>query len=335
MAYTDKFDRSDTNTRTARQIPEAVVPGIIQDAQETSAVLSVANVHTMRAFQERYRLTNSFPGAFWITGEDDVLGGSGDGSQTAKDSAFKQTTSFQWTNKYLTPEELAVMATMPDNWRQDSDVTWEEIRAAIRTAAAKQIDRAILFGDSAYGPLPSSFGDGVVAEALAAGNFTVVGTNFDRADDYAAVGEALAETGYDLNGFLTRNAEMWKIRRLRDGDDRPLVGDITSGGKPNLYGVPLTEVSNGAWDQGEATAIAGDWTHLHVGIRKDMTFDMSNEAPLFNPATGALIYAPFQQDGEVMRFFMRLGYVITDPLKNLTGAREFPFHVLLPAGYSA
>lgn len=335
MGYTDKFDRSNSDTRTAREIPEVVVGQIIEDQVATSAVLSVADVHTMRAYQERYRLTNSFPGAYWITGEDDVLNGGGTGTQAEKDSAFKQTTSFQWTNKYLTPEELAVMATMPDNWQQDSDITWEEVRRAIRGAAAKQIDRAVLFGDSAFGPLPGSFGDGVVAEAMAAGNFVIAGTNVDRVDDYAAVGEALAETGYELNGFLTRAAEMWKIRRLRDADDRPLVQDLTSGGRPNLFGVPLVEVVNGAWDQSEAIAIAGDWNQLKVGIRKDMTFDVSNEAPLFNPATGALIYNPFQQDGSVMRFFMRLGYEIMDPLKNLTGAREFPFHLLVPSGYSA
>lgn len=335
MGYNDKFDRSNADTRATRELPEVVVGGIIDDAKATSAALSLASVHTMRAFQERYRLTNSEPGAYWITGEDDVLNGGGGGTQAEKDSAFKQTTTFDWRSKTITPEELAVMATMPDNWLQDSDITWDEVRTAIRGAAAKQIDRAVLFGDSQFGPLPSSFGDGVVAEAMAAGAFVIAGTGIDRIDDYAEVGENLADKGYDLTGFATRNAETWKIRRLRDSENRPLVSELTSGGDVALFGVPLRQVSNGAWDDTEAIAIAGDWTKLHIGIRKDMTFDVSNEAPLFNPATGALIYNPFQQDGSVMRFFMRLGYVILDPIKRLTGVREFPFEVLVPAGYSS
>lgn len=328
MAYTDKFDRSNSDDRTARELPEDVVTQIIKDQEETSAVLQVANVRTLRAYQTRFRLQDSFPEVFWLKGTDDVLGGGGDGSVVAKDSAFKQTTSFGWANKYLTPEEIAVIARMPDNWRQDSDIAWDEVRSAIRTAAAKAIDRAILFGD-ATGGLPSSFGSGIVAEALAAGAFTVVGTNVDRADDYAAAAEALAEVGYDVSAFLARNAEMWKIKRLRDGEGRPLFGDL------GTYGLSLVEVKNGAWDSTEATAIAGDWQQLVVGIRKDMEWMMSREAPLFNPATGALIYAPFQQDGELMRFCMRLGYEVIDPIKNLTGDREFPFHVVLPSGYSA
>lgn len=335
MGYTDKFDRSNADTRTARELPEVVVGGIIKDVEATSAALQLADVHTMAAYQERYRLQNSFPGAFWIKGTDDVLGGSGGGTQAEKDSAFKQTTTFDWRSKYLTPEELAVMFVMPDNWRQDSDITWEEIRSAVRTAAAKQIDRAILFGDSAFGSLPASFGSGIVAEALAAGNFTVIGTGLDRADDYAAVGEALAGIGYDFTGVAVAPTEMWKLRRLRDGDDRPLLEVLTSGAGFGLYGAELAEVKNGAWDATEAVAIAGDWENVKVGIRKDMTFDMSNEAPLFNPATGALVYNPFQQDGELGRFFLRLGYEVMDPIKNLTGAREYPLHVLLPVGYSA
>lgn len=329
MAYTDKFDRSDTTNRTAREIPIKVAEEVIKDVEAASAVLQAADVHTMAAYQERYRFQNSFPGAFWINGTTDFLGGSGDGSVDAKDKSFKQTTSFGWGYKDLHPEELAVMAAMPDNWQQDSDIAWDEIRSAIRSAANKQIDRAILFGDSAFGSLPSAFGTGLVAEAMAASNFTILGTGVDRADDYAAVGENLAEVGYDNAGYLVRAAEMWKIRRLRDDENRPLFNDL------GLFDIALKSVDNGSWDATEAIAIAGDWSQLKVGIRKDMTFDVSNEAPLFNPATGALVYAPFQQDGHLMRFFMRLGYVILDPIKNLTGAREFPFWLLVPTGYSA
>lgn len=334
MAYTDKFARTPSDNRTAREIPETVVNTIIKDAEQTSVVLQVANVRRLASYTTRFRLQSSFPGAFWMKGTDDVLGGSGTGTQVEKDSAFKQTTSFEWTNEYLTPEELAVLAVMPDNWRADSDIAWEEIRAGLRTAFALQIDRGVLFGDSAFGDLPASFGNGLVADALAAGNVVVEGSGIDLADDYALLAQELAEGGYDISSFLTRNAEMWRIRRLREtGTDAPIYAPLSVSGPQTLYGYPLNDVKNSAWDESEATAIAGDWSQLHVGIRQDMTFDMSNSAPIFNPATGALIYNPFQQDGEVMRAVMRIGYVVTAPLKHLGGL--FPFSVLAPQGYSS
>lgn len=333
MAYNDRFERSPAENRTAREIPEDVVKEIIKDAEQTSVVLQVANVRRLRAYQTRLRLQASFPGAYWITGEEDVAGGAGGGTQPEKDVAFKQTTQFQWRNKYIRPDELAVMAVMPDNWKADSDLAWEEIRTALKTSFAQAIDRAVLFGDSAFGPLPASFGDGVVSEALAAGLIVVAGTNVDRADDYAEAAETLEASGYEVTNFLTRAAEMWKIRRLRNTTtNEPLYQTLSERGAGTLYGRPLNEVKNGAWDETEAIAIAGDWSQLHVGIRQDMEFAMSNSAPIFDTA-GNLVYNPFQQDGEVLRACMRLGYVVTDPLKHLGG--EYPFIVLAPSGYSS
>lgn len=333
MAYDDRFERAPSGNRTARQIPETVYRTIIKDAEQTSVALQLGEVHTMSTYQERYRLQASFPGAFWINGTTDVLGGAGGGTQVEKDSAFKQTTTFQWTNEYITPDELAVLAVMPDNWRADSDVAWEEVRTALRTAFSQAIDRAVFFGDSAFGNLPSTFGTGIVAAAVAHGNFVVEGTGVDLADDYAAVAQELEEGGYTASGFVTRAAEVWRIRRLRDNIDQPIYAPLSPTGPATLYGLPLNMVTNGTWDQGEATAVAGDWSQLHIGVRQGMTFDMSNSAPIFDPSDGSLVYNPFQQDGEVMRAVMRLGYVVTSPLKHLGG--DYPFEVLLPVGYSA
>jgi HK97 family phage major capsid protein len=334
MAYNDRFARTPDANRTAREIPEEVVSTIIKDAEQTSVALRLGNVRRMNAYQTRLRLQASFPGAFWINGTTDVLGGAGGATQVEKDSAFKQTTQFQWTNEYLTPDELAVLAVMPDNWRADSDIAWDEIRTALRTAFAQAIDRAIFFGDSAFGALPASFGSGLVAEATLAGNFVVEGTGVDLADDYAELAQGLEEGGYSVSGFVTRAAEEWRLRRLREAvSNAPIYTPLSSAGPGTLYGRGLDMVTNGTWDNTEATAVAGDWSQLHIGVRQDMTFDMSNSAPIFDPSDGSLVYNPFQQDGEVLRAVLRLGYVITAPLKHLGGV--FPFSVLLPVGYSS
>ena len=209
-----RFDRSDADNRTAREVPEEVVQDIIKDAEQTSAVLQLANVRRMAAYQTRLRLQNSFPDAYWINGtaatDKPSTVSASDSTQAAKDSSLKQTTSFSWDNAYLTPDELAVLCVMPDNWQADSDIAWEELRSALRTAFAKSIDNAILYGRTAVGSLPASFGDGVVFDAVTAGNVVLEGAGVDLADDYAALFQELAERGYDPSGALVGAGEVWR-----------------------------------------------------------------------------------------------------------------------------
>lgn len=318
-----------TADREARELPTELVNEIIKDAEQSSVALQLGNVIRMRSFETKYRLQNSFPGAFWQTGTDDVLGASGDGSQLAKDSAFKKTTKMSWTSQYLRPDELAVLVVLPDNWRDDSDITWGEIRTALRTAFAKAIDRAIFFGISDYGSLPSTFGNGIVPDTIEAGNFVVEGeSGNDLYDDYAAIAQLLDEGGYSTNGFVTGAGETWRLKRERDDNNRPLwdaVQLLVPGG--------VNEVRNGTWERDMVKAIAGDFEHLHIGIRQDMTVSLSTDSPIFDPADGSLIYAPFQQDGAVLRAVMRLGYTVTAPLKHLGG--DYPFAALVPENYSS
>lgn len=336
MAYDDRFERTPSANRTAREIPETVVAGIIQDAEQASAALQFGEVHQMKSYQERFRLLNSFPAVFWQTGTDDVLGGSGDGGQVAKDSAFKKTTKMDWTNAYLVPNEIAVITAMPDSWRDDSDLAWEEVRRALKTAVAKAIDAAVLFGRSDYGPLPGNWGLGVVAEAIAAGNEYAEGTGVDLADDYAAFFQASEEQGTVVKGAITAPAQKWRLVRTRTADGVPIYSGPADG-EPggSVYGVPLTPVENGVWETDNVTALAGDRRQLHIGIRQDMQWTMSNSASLYDPSDGSLIYAPFQQDGELLRVTMRLGYVVTSPLKHITGEHTYPFSVMTPAAPSS
>lgn len=339
MAFDTAFNRSNADDREARELPEEVVSQIIDDAEQTSVALQLGNVRRMNAYQTRFRLLNSVPEAYWINGTaatDKPAVGPGsayaDGTQQAKDFSLKQTTAFGWDNAYLTPDEIAVMVVMPDNWRDDSDIVWEEIRTKLRTAFAKKIDNAIFYG---RGGVPASFGDGIVFDTVAAGNVVTAeesatpGEN-DLVDDFAELGQHVELRGYELNGYIVGPAEKWTLRRMRDGNGLGLLSPLTAGGDPGLFGVALEEVRNGIWDRDAAIALAGDFQQLHIGIRQDMTFAMSNTAVIRDQA-GNVLYSAFQQDGEVLRAVMRLGYVVTDPYKHLTGEREYPFSVLREA----
>ena len=337
MSFENRNERAPAGNRLAREIPEEVVQDIIKDAEQSSVALQVANMRTMNAHQTRLRIQETFPEAYWINGTtsegDAPLGSTNDDDTNvvAKDSGLKRTTNFQFTNAFLTPDELAVLATMPDNWRDDSDLAWDELRTGLRTAFGKAIDRAVFFGTSIHGSLPSSFGPGVVSEAIAAGNYTheaATGIE-DIADAYAAVAQAHEETGYEVTNYLTRAAEIWRLRRLRDAENRPVYTAIDQSGSGAIWGLPHRPVTNGAWDQNVATALVGDYSQLHVGIRKDMTWALSNSA-IITDENGNVLYNAYQQDGEVLRVVMRLGYVVTDPIKHLSDERTYPFRVLRP-----
>jgi HK97 family phage major capsid protein len=331
--YTATLDRSNANTRTAREVPETVANEIIKDVVEGSAALQLGDVFRMRAYQHRIRVLAAFAEAYWLHGDaSDTRGGTGTGTQADKDSAVKSRTNVEWTNVYLTPEEIAVVVPVPDAWLADSDIALEEVRQEVIRAFSKKIDQALFFG---AGQVPASFGAGIVPDAVAAGNVVVEGSGTpesnspqrDLALDIATLGEALDGDGYDLNGFATYRSFKWRLRRLRGQDGHPLME--SRDGQTFLYEERLKEVGNGSWDRSAASLVGGEWDKLKIGIRQDITFKVFDQGVLTDPSTNEVVYNAVEQDGQVLRAVMRLGYATPNPVKVLGGT--YPFYVLTPA----
>lgn len=332
MGFTDKLDRSGTS-QTARQLPESVAAGVLADVVEGSACLRLGNVFRMPAYQHRIPVLKTFADAFWIQGA----------SQSVKDNARKETTTLTWDNVYITPDELAVLIPVPDAWMQDSNIAWSEIRREISRAFAKKIDMAILFGD---GTPPAGFSGpvgGIVGGAVTAGNITTIGTTLsgsynDVGLDLAAVAEDLAKDGFDPTGWVARKGFRWRLVKVRDTTGQPiytttLSGDPSGPSAGSLYDAPYYECGNGAWDDTEAFAIAGEWDKLVIGIRADMTFTLHTDGVITDNSNPPQIqYNAMQQDGKILRAVMRLGYNVPVPVKALGGT--FPFGVLRPVGAS-
>lgn len=320
-------------SRSSREIPETVANEIIKDVVEGSAALQLGNAFRMRAYQHRMRVLKAFAEAYWLHGDadDTTSAGASDGSQAAKDSAVKSRTSVEWDNVFLTPEEIAVLVPVPDAWMDDSDVTWEEIRSEVTRAFSKKIDQALFFG---AGGVPSTFGGGLVPDAVSAGNVVTVGsgstdgasssTHQDLALDIATLGENLDSQGYDLDGWATYRSFKWRLRRMRDQEGQPILASRDGGFA--LYDEPLREVGNGSWDRDAAVLIGGEWNKLMIGIRQDITFRVFDQAVLTDPSTGNVVYNAVEQDGKVLRAVMRLGYAVPNPIKVLGG--QYPFYVL-------
>lgn len=342
-SFDDLIGRTPAANRTAREKREEIVAQIIKDVEKDSFALRLGDVRRMNALKTRFRLANTMPQPKWLngtTGAGDAPYGSANNDDTnrlAKDSALKQTTTQTWDYIEFEPEELAVLVPMPDAWRDDSDVAWEEIRTSLKTAFAQSIDAAIFWGESLTShPLPSSFGAGLVPDTFASGNVSVEGDGVDLADDYAAAMQEFERRGFRTTSAVVDLAETWRLTRLRSAGPEalPIYTPPSVAGPSTVYGRSLQEVDNGTWHPETATALFGDWSNLKIGIRQDLTFKMFDQG-VITDAAGNVTYNAMEQDGEILRAVMRIGYVVTDPYRHQTGQREFPFHAMAPLGYSA
>ena len=79
-----------------------------------------------------------------------------------------------------------------------------------------------------------------------------------------------------------------------------------------VYGVPVAVTS--PWDSTKGDALVGDWSHLVIGVREDITFDLSTDGVLANPA-GDIQVSAFHDDMTLVRVVFRAGCVLAKPLQ--------------------
>ena len=101
-------------------------------------------------------------------------------------------------------------------------------------------------------------------------------------------------------------------------------------GSPSLYGLPMNEVLNGAWDA-DYTVILGDWTKAIVGVRQDLTYKVFTEG-VISDDSGAVVLNLMQQDSVALRAVMRVAWAVADPItptSSQTDANTFAFGALV------
>lgn len=300
-------------------VPEPLAADIIQMLPTQSAVLQMARNTPMSTRTNRLPVLDILPQAYFVAG----------------DSGLKQTTSMAWKNVTLVAEELAAIVPIPDAYLSDTNIPlWDEVKPRMVEALAKAIDAACLFGVNK----PSTWSPGLVPAAIAAGN-TVANTSGDIPASVAALAEKVALDGYtNLNGWIIRPGFKWRLLRVRSsGSGEPIyMPDLQNGRGGSLYGYPLTEVANGAWDPTVADMVCGDWSMAIVGTRQDITFKVFDQG-IINDANGAVIWNAMQNDGVALRVVMRLAWATANPVTalNSTSATRFPFGVLTAGSASS
>jgi len=309
--------------RTNVPIPETVSTEIIKQAPQASVMLNRARKARMSTKTQKQPVLSVLPEAYWLAG----------------DTSLKETTHAEWGQLTMTAEELAVLVPIPNAVIDDTSIPlWEEIRPLLVEAIGKKVDQATIFGVDK----PASFPTAVLPGAIAAGNTVVRGQAngvapapaTDLGQDVAKVGQKVAQDGFAINGFAAVPGLQWELIGLRSAQGVPIYTPSLSEGAPaGLYGYPLNEVLNGAWNPAALTLLAADWTKFVIGIRQDMTFDLFDQM-VISDAAGKVIFNAAQQDSKVMRVVFRCGFQVANPLTRTTlvgGGSKYPAGAVVPA----
>lgn len=283
-----------------------VMDEIIEGAVKESAVLRYfRRLPDMTSNQTKMTVLDNLPIAYWQT----------------SDTAFKRVTSMAWRNKYIIPEELAVIVPIAENYLADSGRDlWAEIKPRIIEAFGKKIDQAIIMGIDK----PQHFRMSLIDSAINAGATVTETTNL-----YKDINDAMAyveESDFNPSAIMGSVALKSAFRMLVDSTGQPIKGT-------EIDSIPKLFMDNGAWDKTRAKFMVGDFSQAVYAIRQDVTFKIIDQGCINDPVTKELLYNLPQQDMIAIRAVMRLGWEVPNPItaENPDNSTRFPFSVVVPS----
>lgn len=249
----------------------------------------------------------------------------------------------------LVAEELAVIIPISENTLADVEDYGIELASELNEqvvgAFQDAIDSAVFFGVGTPWGVTSGFpaSGGLVAGATNA-LATVTWDGQAGTSWYNAINDAMTlveKSGYLPNAILggasMNSAFRGAITTL--GVNVADQGDI---GRLSRH-IDLT----GGFNESTAFAIVGDFRYLVYSFRQEMTMKLLTESVIQDPNTGSILYNLSQQDMVALRFVMRLGFALPNPVNRVSGtlasdgaylekgAKAYPFAVITKSVASA
>ena len=279
-----------------------LVSEIIQGVTKQSAALSMfRKLPNMTSNKMKMRVLDALPIAYWVG---------------ATNNGRKQLTQMAWDNKYIVPEELAVIVPIKEDVLDDASIDiWAEVKPRIVEAFGKKIDQAIFVGVDK----PAGFRADLLSSILNSGAYVTQGSG----TLYSAINDAMVkveESGYNPTGIVGGVDVKGKFRMMTDTTGQPIKGT-------EIDSLPKAYIDNGAWDKAKASMIVGDFTQAVYAIRQDITYKVLDQAVIQDPSTGDILYNLAQEDMVALRVVMRMGWEIPNPINALQPdeAVRFPF----------
>ena len=224
----------------------------------------------------------------------------------------------------LTAEEIAVIVPISINTLKDVQnfgvELLPEITEQVIGAFQEVIDSTVFFGVNA----PWANFNGVVADATTKGK-TVSWDGESGLSFYNAINDAMAyveKSGYIPNAILGGPSLNSAFR-----------GSLTALGvlaadQGQIGALPRHIDLTGGFYESDAFAIVGDFRYLVYSFREEIEMRELFEATIKDPATGTELYNLAQQDMIGLRFTMRLGVALPNPVNRVGGGTRYPFAVI-------
>ena len=231
----------------------------------------------------------------------------------------------------LVAEEIAVIVPISINTLNDVEdfgiELMPEITEQVVGAFQEVIDATVFFGQNA----PWASFNGIVADASTKGK-TVAWDGQGGLSFYNAINDAMTyveQSGYVptaiLGGPSLNSAYRSTITNL----------GVLAGDQGEIGALPRHVDLTGGFNESSAFAIVGDFRYLVYSFREEISMRVLYEATLKDPATGTELYNLAQQDMIGLRFTMRLGCALPNPVNRVGGASRYPFAVITKTGASA
>lgn len=306
-------------SRPAAYVPENMIRVIIEEVETASAALTLGRVINVPTSNNVIPLPTALPEAYWTDAEMPQP---------------KQTTKMEWSRELLRVFELAALMPIPDAYIDDSSVpVWDEVRPYITEAISRKLDSAVLFGNDK----PSAELISVYEHAVRAGNVIDLPPEPDPPEDRDVVPYVIrtmrmvGDDGFNVSGLASRPGFQWEVAA---GRVNTLTFDPNQPVSRQLFGLPFATNENGGWDESKAHLIAGKWTNLYIGLRRDIRVEFSNTGVIRDPVTKEVTVSAWQDDVTIMRVTFRAGWRVVNPVNAMEpdGSKRSPFAVIGAAG---
>lgn len=311
-----------SRTDAAALIPEQVSNELLTQVSEQSAAMRLGRrLQNMSRNTQRMPVMSALAAAYFVDG----------------DTGLKQTSEVNWTNKYVTAAELAVIVPIPEAVLDDTDYdVWGEIKPSIAEALGKAIDAAVFYGTNIPSAWTTDMGyAGIVAGATALSTLVSNAAYTDLYESILGVSGAgtaglfgkIEAGGYMVTGSVAPMAMRGRLRNVRDADGQPIFKASMQESSPySLDGAPILFPSNGAISS-TYWLISGQWNQLVYSMRQDITYKILDQAVIQDGA-GNIVYNLAQQDMVALRAVMRIGFALPHPVTRMDSGTYFPFGVL-------
>jgi HK97 family phage major capsid protein len=231
-----------------------------------------------------------------------------------------ESTTTGWEDVIMYVGKMASFVVIDQDSIDDADVDiFQAAKSQVSDDMARLFDAATLAGTNAPAGWPTG---GIYTHAYGAGNHVALGTGEDVYDDVIGMtddtttgvfGKVEAD-GYEVSAACGAISMKSVLRGCRSTDGVPVFNKVPGQGMAyELDGAPCFFPKHGGFPTTTSNLIVGDFSNAVWAMRKDLDMKVLTEG-VVNDAAGNIIVNLSQEDCVALRFIMRLGFALPNPI---------------------